>query len=186
MIATLLSSLMMFGGPLTTVCPIMGNTANPKGPTVEYNGAVYAFCCGGCDTKFAKDPVAALKNPALKGKITGTYLFDPVSGKRVHPGEVTLYAEYGGTRFFFENDKDLATFKTDPKKYGTLPTKEAMNCPVTGEAVEAYSESPAFVDVEGIRYYYCCPGCEKGFTAEKLNPESKKKAAAPKAIAIKK
>ncbi len=186
MIATILSSLMLFGGPPTTVCPIMGNTANPKGPTVEYNGAVYAFCCGGCDTKFAKDPAAALKNPALKGKIAGTYLFDPVSGNRVHPGEVTLFAEFEGTRFFFENEKNLAAFKADSKKYGKLPAKEAMNCPVTGEAVEAYSDASGFADVDGVRYYFCCGGCEKGFTAAKLNPEAKKHVGVPKAIAVKK
>jgi YHS domain-containing protein len=44
------------------VCPVMGNKVDPDGPTVEYNGKLYAFCCPGCDAKFEKNPEKYSKN----------------------------------------------------------------------------------------------------------------------------
>ncbi len=54
--------------PWNKVCPVKGNLIEADSPTVEYNGKVYAFCCPGCDTKFAKDPVKYLKNLSEDGK----------------------------------------------------------------------------------------------------------------------
>lgn len=39
------------GGKTNTVCPISGKAVNPA-CTTEYEGKVYAFCCGKCRTKF--------------------------------------------------------------------------------------------------------------------------------------
>jgi YHS domain-containing protein len=44
------------------VCPVMGNKVDVDGPTVEYNGKLYAFCCPGCDAKFEKNPEKYSKN----------------------------------------------------------------------------------------------------------------------------
>jgi YHS domain-containing protein len=44
------------------VCPVMGNKIDPDGPTVEYNGKLYGFCCPGCDAKFEKNPEKYSKN----------------------------------------------------------------------------------------------------------------------------
>lgn len=54
--------------PWNKICPVKGNEVEADSPTVEYNGRVYAFCCPGCDTKFAKNPEKYLKNLSEDGK----------------------------------------------------------------------------------------------------------------------
>ena len=54
--------------PWNKVCPVKGNPIEADSPTVEYNGKVYAFCCPGCDTKFAKNPEKYAKNISEDGK----------------------------------------------------------------------------------------------------------------------
>jgi len=54
--------------PWNKVCPVKGNPIEANSPTVEYNGKVYAFCCPGCDTKFAKNPEKYIKNLSEDGK----------------------------------------------------------------------------------------------------------------------
>lgn len=54
--------------PWNKVCPVKGNPIEADSPTVEYNGKVYAFCCLGCDTKFAKNPEKYAKNLSEDGK----------------------------------------------------------------------------------------------------------------------
>jgi YHS domain-containing protein len=49
------------------VCPVMGNKVDPDGPTIEYNGKLYAFCCPGCDAKFEKNPDKYSKNLSEDG-----------------------------------------------------------------------------------------------------------------------
>ncbi|HSW55430.1 MAG TPA: YHS domain-containing protein [Ignavibacteriaceae bacterium] len=49
------------------VCPVMGNKVDTDGPTVEYNGKLYAFCCPGCDAKFEKNPDKYSKNLSEDG-----------------------------------------------------------------------------------------------------------------------
>jgi len=187
MLSALLAGLAVLTTPAADpVCPIMGSKANFDGPKVEYNGAVYAFCCGGCDDNFAKNPAAALKNPKLAGKVTGVYLFDPVSGKRVRASESKFSADHNGTRFYFLNAANLETFKKDAKKYGAMPTKSSMHCPVTGEKVAAYGDAVAFVDDNNVRYYYCCKGCLGSFTPGKSKPhaDALKGIEVPKAIPV--
>lgn len=54
--------------PWNKVCPVKGNPIEADSPTVEYNGKIYAFCCPGCDTKFAKNPEKYAKNLSEDGK----------------------------------------------------------------------------------------------------------------------
>jgi YHS domain-containing protein len=49
------------------VCPVMGNKVDPDGPTVEFNGKLYGFCCPGCDAKFEKNPEKYSKNLSEDG-----------------------------------------------------------------------------------------------------------------------
>jgi len=49
------------------VCPVMGNKVDVYGPTVEYNGKLYGFCCPGCDAKFEKNPEKYSKNLSEDG-----------------------------------------------------------------------------------------------------------------------
>ena len=54
--------------PWNKICPVKGNEVEADSPTVEYDGKVYAFCCPGCDTKFAKNPEKYAKNLSEDGK----------------------------------------------------------------------------------------------------------------------
>lgn len=156
MITTLIALATLSTGN-ETVCPIMGGAANMAGPKVEFNGAQFAFCCGGCDSTFSKDPVASMKNPKTKGKNIGVFLFDPVSHRRVKEAKITL--AYNGIVYPFESAANKAKFEKSAKTYAAWPTKEVMECPVTGEKIESYSKSVAYYDISGIRYYICCAGC---------------------------
>jgi YHS domain-containing protein len=49
------------------VCPVMGNKVDVEGPTIEYNGKLYGFCCPGCDAKFEKNPEKYSKNLSEDG-----------------------------------------------------------------------------------------------------------------------
>jgi len=49
------------------ICPVMGNKVDVDGPTVEYNGKLYSFCCPGCDAKFEKNPEKYSKNLSEDG-----------------------------------------------------------------------------------------------------------------------
>jgi len=49
------------------VCPVMGNKVDVDGPTVEYDGKLYGFCCPGCDAKFEKNPEKYSKNLSEDG-----------------------------------------------------------------------------------------------------------------------
>ena len=54
--------------PWNKVCPVKGNPIEADSPTVAYNGKVYAFCCPGCDTKFANNPEKYANNLSEDGK----------------------------------------------------------------------------------------------------------------------
>ena len=45
----------------------MGNKVDVDGPTVEYNGKLYGFCCPGCDAKYEKNPEKYSKNLSEDG-----------------------------------------------------------------------------------------------------------------------
>ena len=165
MITTLVSILALgafHGTPLT--CPVMGGKVDHKLPGTDYNGVRYGFCCPACKAPFEKDPKKALATEKNKGKTLGAFLFDPVSGNRLeHDKAVAVYSDFGGVRYMFEKEENKATFDKDPKKYGTLPEKEALYCPVSKEVVASYADASGYVDHKGVRYYMCCPGCETKF-----------------------
>lgn len=50
------------------VCPVLGGKVNAKTATVSYDGKEIGFCCGGCDTKFEKEPAKYMKNLSEDGK----------------------------------------------------------------------------------------------------------------------
>lgn len=189
MLTPLIATLLMFApaqGP-GTACPIMGSPAKADGPAVEYAGAKYTFCCAGCDAKFAKEPVSALKSDDIKGKTVGVFLFDPVTGKRIDAKAAKASTEFNGLRYLFASTANKAEFDKDMKKYGTIPAKESLACPMTGEVVETYSKASAYMDSEGVRYYLCCAGCEAPF-AKDMRGNAKKvagKVTAPSTHAVK-
>jgi YHS domain-containing protein len=165
MIVTLLATLVITQAkPLA--CPIMGGPGNTKGAYSDYNGVRVYYCCAGCDTKFEADPKKVSVDAAKKGMVWGASLFDPVSGNRLQPDKaIKETAEFNGVRFYFESAEDKAKFDADPKKYGTLPEKESLFCPVEKEAIANYGKAFRYVDYSGVRYYFCCGGCPEKFAA---------------------
>jgi YHS domain-containing protein len=165
------------------VCPVMGEAADMAGPKVEYNGAVFAFCCSGCDTAFSGDPAKILASPKVKGKNAGLYLFDPVSRNRVEAKAAKAFATYAGIVFPFESEANKAKFEKSPKDFGTLPKKEVLVCPVSGEKIESHHRAAAYRDVDGVRYYICCGDCvpEMDKDAKKHTAAHAKSAVTPKA-----
>lgn len=153
------------GEPL--VCPVNGeHEADMKRAFRDYNGVRYWTCCGDCEPAFDKEPAKYAAERA-KGKAAGVFLFDPVTGNRlVHDKAIKEFSDYNGVRFLFAKPENKTKFDADPKKFGTLPEKEALYCSPGKEAVESYAASSGFVDHKGIRYYMCCAGCEKPWANE--------------------
>lgn len=140
-------------------CPVMGSPVDPKSPVVEYNGARYQFCCGGCDANFAKAPEDFLKTQKKAGNTVGTFLFDPVSRMRLEVAKAKATADFESIRYPFESEANKSAFLQAPKKFAAIPAKEALYCPVGKEAVPSYSAASDYVDHNGVRWYMCCAGC---------------------------
>jgi len=98
-------------------CPVLGGNVAEKSVVVEYNGAKFSFCCGGCDVKFAKSPEKYLIAQRRAGKTVGVYLFDPVSKKRLDLKKAKATADYEAIRYPFESLSNKRTFLAAPKKY---------------------------------------------------------------------
>ncbi len=156
-------SAVALGQSAALKCPVMGSTIDPKSAVVEYNGARYQFCCGGCDANFAKAPAEFLKTQKKAGNTVGTFLFDPVSRKRLDLGKAVVTADFDSLRYPFETQANKAAFLKSPKKFAATPAKEALYCPVGAEAVSSYASASDYVDHNGIRWYMCCPGCGEPF-----------------------
>lgn len=182
MAATLISSGAQ-GAPLS--CPTMGGPVSKGQPFTDYEGVRFTYCCAGCDTEFAKDPSGAIEKSVKAGKTVGVSLFDPISMKRIDSEKAKGgFSDYKGIRFYFANENEKATFDKEPKKYGTMPKKEALFCPVMGEVVKSYAKASGYADYEGVRYYFCCAGCDTKFAAEpgKYTPSAKDHVQEPKTM----
>lgn len=140
-------------------CPVMGSAIAPSSPVVEYNGSRFQFCCGGCDSNFAKDPEAFLKTQRSAKNTVGVFLFDPVSRKRIDKDKARATADFESFRYPFESKENRTAFLADPKKFASIPAKEALYCPVGKEVVPSYAKASDYVDFEGVRWYMCCAGC---------------------------
>ncbi len=153
------------GEPL--VCPVNGeHDADMKRAFRDYNGVRYWTCCADCEPAFDKEP-AKFAAERAKGKAAGVSLFDPVSGARIlHDKAIKEFSDYKGVRFLFAKAENKAKFDADPKKYGTMPEKEALYCSPGKEVVESYAASSGYVDFKGVRYYMCCAGCETPWAKE--------------------
>ena len=188
--ALIFSSAMLSHGQQATPisCPMMGGPVAKGQPVTEYNGARFTYCCDGCDAEFVKDPSAAIKKMAKAGKTVGVSLFDPVSLKRVDSEKAKGgFSDYKGIRFYFESEDDKTAFDKEPKKFGAMPKKEALYCPVMGSPVKSYAKASGYADYDGVRYYFCCAGCDTKFAAEpaKFDESAKDKVQVPATIAEK-
>lgn len=140
-------------------CAVMGAPTTEKSRAIEYAGAKFPFCCGGCDAAFAKEPGKYLADASKSGTTIGMFMFCPVSGEKLDMDKVKETVDYKGMRYGFCCGDCKGAFQKDPAKYAKLPEKESLVCPVSGEKIESYSAASGFVDHEGVRYYLCCGGC---------------------------
>ncbi len=143
------------------VCPAMPNNAvSGKGAEVfDYQGVRYSTCCAGCEAAFKKDPAASLKAIVASGKSSGVSLFDPITGSKIAAKDSKFSEDYKGIRYYFTSEEEKKTFDASPKKYTTVPAKEALYCPVYKVELKAYDKAEGYVDFKGVRYYVCCGHC---------------------------
>jgi YHS domain-containing protein len=170
--------------PTTLSCPITLQPVVKGSKITDWNGVRFTYCCPGCDSQFEKDPRAALEKAAKAGKAVGLFLFDPISKKPIDSAKAKGgFSDYKGVRYFFDSGDEKTAFDKEPSKFGALPTKEALFCPVSKERVETYAKASGYGDFEGVRYYYCCAGCETPFEKEpaKYAPAAKDYVRLPKA-----
>jgi YHS domain-containing protein len=160
MITTLIASLALgLQGPAPLACPVMGSSAEKPFANVDYAGIRFGMCCGGCDSTFQKDPEKFIRESAKKNLTVGQSLFDPTTGVKPAPKEIVATADYMGVRYPFTSAANKTAFEKNAKKLAARPTKEALMCPVTGEAVKSEAAAAGYADHEGVRYYFCCAGC---------------------------
>lgn len=133
--------------------------------SMEYNGAVFGTCCGGCDTPFKADP-SGLITKAIKAKKTvGAFQYDPVSGVRIDGKKAAAYSDYKSIRYFFASDDEKKSFDAAPAKFVADVKSDAYFCPVQKHGT-APQKAGAFADYEGVRYFLCCGDCLKAFKAD--------------------
>ena len=153
-------------------CPIGGRKVDGE-TYVDWSGIRVHFCCPGCDKKFQKHPAKALKKLGLevvKGK-KGRKIVDLANAKCPGMGgtaKAKAFGDHGGVRIRYccpMCDKGVrknpgAAFRR--LGYAYIPAVVDLrnrNCPTSGKPVDGET----FVDHDGIRVHFCCPGCEKGF-----------------------
>lgn len=158
-----LTTIAVAGLQAGLTCPVMGGKANFKDPSTEYNGARFAYCCGGCKETFEKAPAKVIEKAVKEKRNIGMFLFDPVSHKRIDHEKAAGTSYYNGIRFAFSSLENKATFDKNPKAYGVLPKKESLFCPVMKAEIKDYASADSYVDHNGVRYYMCCAGCATPF-----------------------
>lgn len=181
MITTLLATIVLGLAPqqkLHVTCAVTGEEMEKPVATILYKGAAFDMCCGGCPGAFLKNPEKFLKEDKVKDRTVGVYLFDPVNGYAVKADKAKAGPVVSnGIGYYFTSAENKTEFEANPKKYTVAPAKEALYCPVMKEEVKNISESGGYSDVDGVRYYICCPGCLQSFKADPkkyLNAESAK------------
>jgi YHS domain-containing protein len=145
------------------VCPVMGTPAKATGAVTDLGGIRYAYCCPGCKETFEKAPAKHLAAAQKRGKPFGTSLFDPVA--KVRTAKPVAHSDWQGVRYVFAQKANKAKFEKTPGQYAKAPAKEALFCPVNKAKVASYAAASGYADHAGVRYYFCCAGCDKPFKA---------------------
>ena len=187
MITTLLAFALMSGvthpQKVSLSCPVTGEDISTPFAVINYKGAGYAMFCGMCPGPFSKNPDKFLDPAKVKDRTVAVYYFDPVSGIGVKPNAIRAKTDsvgpsvYNGVAYYFETGENQKAFDADPKKYTTVPAKEALYCPVMKQEVKDLSMSGGYTDVDGVRYYICCSQCASELAKNPktyLNDESAK------------
>ncbi|MBN1816273.1 MAG: YHS domain-containing protein [Sedimentisphaerales bacterium] len=122
-----------------TMCPVMESNPINKNIFVEYEGKKVYFCCPDCVEKFKADPAKYLdKLPQFKDAAKE-------AGEAVKEAEKTM------------------TGMTDSMGTMVAEAIEQKTCPVMdGNPIN----TALFIEYEGKKVYFCCPGCEEKFKAD--------------------
>lgn len=140
-------------------CAVMGSNTKATSPALEYGGARFPMCCGGCPGAFAKEPGKYLAEAAKSGDSIGMFMFCPVSGEKLDLEKVKNTVDYKGIRYGFCCEDCVKVFNADKDKYTKMPKQESMVCAMSGEKIESISAAAGFMDHNGVRYYTCCGDC---------------------------
>ncbi|MGE0288575.1 MAG: heavy metal translocating P-type ATPase [Bradyrhizobium sp.] len=122
-----------------TIDPVCGVTVDPATSKhrFDHEGTTYHFCCAGCRTKFAADPVKYL-NKAEQPKAGA---IDPVCGMTVDPATSKHRFDHEGTTYHFCCAGCRTKFAADPVKYlnksaappADVPEGAIYTCPMHPE-----------------------------------------------------
>lgn len=129
---------------------------------MEYAGATFGTCCGGCDGPFSKDPGGLIAKAVKANKTVGLFGYDPVSGKKIEARNSVAFSDYKSIRYRFASAEEKKVFDATPARFIAEVKSEAFMCPVTGDEMTSDS-SRGYADYNGVRYYLCCPQCTTAF-----------------------
>lgn len=149
-----------------TVCPVMGNPTSASSISVFYGSLVVRFCCDGCDDEFLAAPTTFLEKTAEGKGPVADFLFDPVSHTRLEIADAAEVITFRGIRYPFASKENAEAFREFPGTYISMPGKESLKCPVMKNTVENPAQASGYADYNGVRYYFCCAGCDTKFKAE--------------------
>lgn len=161
--AVLAVTLGLAGSEPSLYCPatleaIKGAPANQ----MEYGGAIFGTCCGGCEGPFSKDPATLIAKAIQAKKTVGLFGYDPVSGMKIDAKAAVAYSDYMAIRYRFKSAAEKTSFDKTPSKFVGPIKGESYECPVTGDKMTAET-AQGYADYKGIRYYLCCPQCNTAF-----------------------
>ena len=143
----------LIDNPIT--CPISANVPFADSPIVDYNGARFTLCGPNCVSKFQTGTAKVLATIVRSGRTVGEGLFDPVSKFRAdNSRNFVSSSDYLGIRYYFDSKENKKIFDENPRNYATLPSRECLVDPVTGNALGNYDRAIAYADYSGVRYYF--------------------------------
>jgi YHS domain-containing protein len=82
---------------------------------------------------------------------------------RINESEAKAERVYRGRRFLFSSTANAEAFDGLPEVYSAVPSRESLVCPVMKNPIASHAAASGYSDHGGVRYYFCCAGCEKPF-----------------------
>ncbi|MEZ4224813.1 MAG: heavy metal translocating P-type ATPase [Polyangiaceae bacterium] len=160
----------------TFIDPVCGMTVKPDGPHhFVHDDVTYRFCCAGCKSKFAADPLTFLHKstePKAPQDQAETFI-DPVCGMTVKPDgphhfvhdDVTYRFCCAGCKNKFAADPLTFLHKSTEPKAPSAPAETFID-PVCGMTVKP--DGPHHFVHDDVTYRFCCAGCKNKFAADPL------------------
>jgi YHS domain-containing protein len=153
-----------------TICPITGKEIDKKFYT-DYEGKRVYFCCENCPAEFKKDPAKYVKKLTDEGltleNTPKPQTMCPVMNEKINK---KFFTDYEGKRVYFCCGACPGMFKKNPEKYMKILKEQGVtleDVAKTQETCPVLEGRPInkkfYVDYEGKRIYFCCPGHDKKF-----------------------